>query len=374
MSPMPLLHDDFNRSAVLTTPWTVKTGDTWTATGTRLRVDGTPDTVRRAVIQTVNVYTYLVSVTPRVYEVEAQIIMPTAFSSTANTYAGVVFMSAGANAAFSHYELVWWRDSSNNQRLIWLRRDSTGTASVVGPALGATLATAATVSETHKLTARITVLTAPAAVGVTAYWDGALAYSASAGFVPTLGFSSSDITVTPHYCGLTATVPGPANVSGNPTNPLYFDNFRVRDVNLTGTQAANPPALTLSAEPVLSTSAVGAEDTNSGASLTTRPSYVVEIVDIYRTSEITYDCGISATVARTSRPRRRWHVRWNALDDAEIAIVETLHVDAQGTALTFDFSDPETGQTVRVRAVADWEVTHVSCGVWAAATTIEEVF
>ncbi len=370
---LTLYYDDFNRSGTLSTPFTIQTGATFTMTGTRLRVDGTPATHRRCVIQS-NIYTYLVSVTPRVYEVEAQIIMPSTFSSTADTYAGVVFMSAGANAAFSHYELVWWRDSSNNQRIIWLRRDSTGTASVVGPALGATLATAAAVNETHKLTARITVLTSPAAVGVTAYWDGALAYSASSGFVSTLGFSSSDITATPHYGGLCATVPGPADASGNPLYPLYFDNYRVRDVNAVGTQAANPPVLTLSAEPVLSTSAVGAEDISSGATLSVRPSYVIELTDDYPSTEITYDCGITATVARVSRQRRRWNARWNALDDTDIATIETLAVDAEGTALAFDFEDPETGQTIRVRAVTDWDVTHVSCSVWAASVTLQEVF
>lgn len=381
--------DDFNRtSGAVASPWTVKTGDTWTLTGSQLRVDGTPAPFRRAILQAVDPYSLVTGTTTKSYDVSVDFETPAVYSSTEDAYAGIVFMSAGANAAFSSFEFVWWRDSSGNQRIRWQYRSSAGTLFTLPPVLGYLLtgAQVAAAGSIHTLAVKVsfTVQASNAPITVTGSLDGVQLYGSGIIFPSTLGFSSGNIATTPHYAGLMAQVPGPLGTVGNnhgfpifstdPQYPILFDNFRVRDVGALAVQPVIYPAPTLTTAATLTPISVAAEDDSGAETLTLPHHYTYSVQDQFASTDHPYDAGYVASVARSTRRRRTWALHWDAINTTDRATLLTLSAAVNVRKKAFSWTDPETGEVVLVRIVSEVRTSQIGPAVWAASFDVQEIF
>lgn len=363
--------DDFDRSGSVTPPWTVKTGDTWTLNGYNVIVQGAPSTFRRMVMQQFDPGTRLVATgTLRAYEVEVKVTAPPAFSATEDLYAGITFMSSGANGAASHFEVLWRKIAGGLSTLIFQRRDAAGVVTPMFPFGGVVLPTVA-VNETHTIKVRLAMFD-PFTASVSAYWDGALTIGSVGISNPgtSMGFNGSFLTAT-HYAGLVATVPGPADPNGDPLNYLVFDAFRFRDIQATQSPLTTAPALT--ADPVLSAITVADEDDWVAETLDVQPSYSVALEDQYATAEHRFDGGYVQTVATASARRRRWQLRWNAINSTQRTDLEALEENVGGRRRSFKWTDPETGEEVLVRMTSDLSITLKAPGIWSAGVDVEEL-
>ena len=377
-----LMADDFDQAAgniaSAGTGWTVKTGDTWTLTGTQVRVDAAPSSFRRMELQSMNPYTLLTLSTPRMYEVEVQFVTPSTYSSTEETYAGVTAISAGANAASTSMEARWVRASGGGQTIVVGYR--TSASAVGGPLVGGNVSIASLAEgTTNTLKLRLTFLpTATNAIITFAVsLNSVIAAQGSFIFYSTFGFETANITTTPHYAGLVAYAPGPA--SGPPATPsvmfpIYFDNFRLRDVGNLAEQPVIFPSPSLTSDPTLADLTIVSEDDSAGDSLTVHPSYAIELQDQDQTNEHPYDSGHVATVAQTSKRRRRWDLHWDGLNASRRSTLEALAVTTEGRRKAFSWAEPDTGFTIKVRFGSDLTVSQIAPTVWVARGTLEEVY
>lgn len=171
------------------------------------------------------------------------------------------------------------------------------------------------------------------------------------------------------------------NVSGSltanysiATRHMMFDNLRLVDLN---SALVAPPVDTM---PVLVPSfvtgagiAVSSEDDGGSTTLSLAPDYSQPIEDQYGVSEMKYDSGHTYTRAMYTRRRRAWSLHWEALSPADKSTLETHVTNVKTRFAVFNWVDPETNVTERVRFVSDVRFDRVSFAVWRASAVVEEV-
>ena len=372
--------DEFDRAAgTLTTPWTIRTGDTWKLTGNQVYASDTtpfapsyytpPGVERLAILM--DPYPLLTANTAgaKIMSVQVTITTPPVFSTTYTEEQGIVFLSAGANS-LPHFEVVWSRTTGGTNTIKLYSRASAGRT------LWATLASlsATTVSTVYSLRIEHTILSASNST-LFAYWDAAptAGISISSGFMTTVGFSGNPQTNS-HYVGLYGLSAGLQSTSAGPVfspiNPAYFDDFTVRDTGIESTPIYAEPTLT--ADPTLATIAVQAENDSTGDTFVLRPSYAIQVDQQIESNEHRFDGGYAQSVARASGRRRRWSLWWDALSSAQRSTFITHIATVSGKKKHFAWQDPDTGQGVVVRFTADPVISQVAPSVWSASATVEE--
>ena len=155
---------------------------------------------------------------------------------------------------------------------------------------------------------------------------------------------------------------------------MLFDNIRLVDLN---PAMVTPPVDTM---PVLVPSfvagagvAVSSEDDGGSTTLSLAPDYSQPIEDQYGVSEIKYDSGHTYTRAVYTRRRRAWSLHWEALSPADKSTLETHVTNVKTRFAVFNWVDPETNVTERVRFLSDVRFDRVSFAVWRASAVVEEV-
>ena len=155
---------------------------------------------------------------------------------------------------------------------------------------------------------------------------------------------------------------------------MLFDNVRLVDLN---PALVTPPVDTM---PVLVPSfvtgagiAVSSEDDGGSATLSLAPDYSQPIDDQYGVSEMKYDSGHTYTRAVYTRRRRAWSLHWEALSPADKSTLETHVTNVKTRFAVFNWVDPETNVTERVRFLSDVRFDRVSFAVWRASAVVEEV-
>lgn len=367
--------DDFNRSGTLSTPWTVKSGDAWFLDGYTVRPHGTPSTFRRAVMQTFDPFARVSRSTPPPvyagYQAEVQITAPDAFSATEDLFAGITFMSSGANGVASHFEVVWRKVAASLSSLVFQKRSAAGVVTALFPIGGIVLPTV-NVGEVHTLNVAVTLLDT-ANAQLTARWDSVIYIGVTIPSLSANGFNGSTFTTATHYAGIVATVPGPADSNGNPLYPVRFDNFRFRDVGPDSFQPALNPTPALTADPVLASVTMSDEDDSGAETLDVQPSYVHVYEDQYAAHEHRFDGGYVQTISASSGVRRKFALRWNALSSAQRTTLLTLEAAVEGKRKAFTWVHPETGETLKVRFTTDLVIRQVQPTTWAGEVEAEEV-
>lgn len=166
---------------------------------------------------------------------------------------------------------------------------------------------------------------------------------------------------------------GPNGYTYTTMAPNHFERLRVVDVGALANLTTSTPAYTYPAAPNLVASAVSTESNPSAYTLPVQPSWTQETNDQWAVSTFYSDSGDRVAFPNQTRRRRRWSLKWTALDGSEKAALETLTADVKGRFNTWTWTEPETNLAVSVRFVSDMEFQKIGPSVWAAAATAEEV-
>lgn len=346
---------DFTATGVLGSAWTA-TGGTFTQDGQRAYAT-TPATYSRAVLVAVPAIT---ASTPVKVRYEVDLLLPASFPSTGVVRGGLVFQGGYAH-------LTWTRTSGGASTLFdFYARNAAGTETSYY-----STSVALTAGATYRLRADVTLY--PFAMVVECF------YSADAGATFTALFlSSPSLAVWNAATGqslttlLTAsrTAGIVADVAGL---PAYLDNLRVTDI---GNLATNPtidvaPATT--AFPTLTPYTVSEEDDAGAETLTVQPSYALAVADEWAVTEHPYDGGYVGTVATQSVRRRGWEFFFAALSATDATAIGALRTAVHGTRSTFSWTEPATGESIRIKFVSDIMISLVAPGVYQAEATVREV-
>lgn len=352
---VPVQFRDFSTAGVLGAEWTA-TGGTFTSDGDRA-YPTTPATYSRAVLAATPA---LSASTPIRGRYEADVTLPAAFPSSGVVRAGLVF-------AGGYGHLVWNRASGGGSTLFdfFVRHGTTG----VETSFFST-SVALTAGETYRVRADVTY--AAGALVVQAYYssNGGATFTSLFFSTPSTavwnaasGLSLAAMTASARTGGIVANVAGP---------PAYLDNFRLTDW---GNLADNPtidvaPALT--AFPTLAAYTMSDEDDGTVATLSVQPSYVMAVEDRWVVTEHPFDGGYTARFARQSVRRRAWSFHWDALNASDVVALGTLRATVGGRRSCFSWTEPLTGDAVRVYCESDLSVSLVGPGVWQAEAIVVE--
>lgn len=369
---VPVQFRDFSTAGVLGAEWTA-TGGTFTSDGDMV-APTTPATYSRAVLAATPA---LSASTPIRGRYEVDIRMPVVFPSTGVLRAGLVF-------AGGYGHLVWDRASGGGSTVFdfFVRHGTTG----VETSFFST-SVALTAGETYRVRADVTYLAN--ALVVQAYYsaDGGQTFASLFVSTPSTavwnaasGLSLAAMTASARTGGIVANFVGITTITGfGASTQTYYtpsdaaiDNFRLTDW---GNLADNPtidvaPALT--AFPTLSAYTMSDEDDGTVATLSVQPSYVMAVEDRWSVAEHPFDGGYSARFARQSVRRRAWSFHWDALSASDVVSLGTLRATVGGRRSCFSWTEPLTGDAVRVYCESDLSVSLVAPGVWQAEAIVVE--
>lgn len=367
--------DDFDTPGSLPSPWAVATGGTWTVVSGRVRVDGTPNTYRRAVLTGSSPWPMVTGAatqpSPKRIEIEARVTIPAAFSATQDSIAGVSFWANGANSTLSMVEGFYtYRPSLAAHQVKADIRLAGGSVQGLFPFVSSNIPTPS-VGSTHKLAMRISYFDPIIAI-VRLLWDDVDVGGAQFQLYPSLGFGATP-AIGSFYAAMIASAPGPADASGNPVNPIYFDTFRVRDWGAAAQFDDLFPEPTAAAFPTITHTTVADEIDDSGLTLSIPPQYVITYEDDLPRVSTEFDGGYLETTSRTTRARRRWGWRWEALDSTDRATLVTLFDTAHSRAKTITWSEPDTGAALTVRVTSgSLSTRREGMDVFSVAFDVEE--
>jgi hypothetical protein len=368
-----VLRDDFTTPGALTTPpyTSAVVGSSFVSDGIKVY----PGVVGGAECMQTLVQAFTLSTAGTVVaEYELDVIMPTVWPASAGqSWVGgmALVMPAGVRTGLT----------------FTLKRATTGPVSTYQLHIRGNLASADLLltsggvaafvpDQLYRITAQITFNTT--FLGVVLLIDGTLVYLGSISLAQWNGVTALGTTNFQNAAklmGLFTDIDGAPSI----TNRGYLDRLRLRDQG-SGTTSPDPsPEYTLTAAPDLTPISLVAENPATVLSLTVHPDYTAAPDDQWGSTSTTYDSGHVQSLATQTKRRTRWPMSWSNRNQADRDTLMALHAATTGRVTSFDWTEPETATTHRLRFVGPMQCSMVSRGgdaggrIWTLRSEVEEV-
>jgi len=302
------------------------------------------------------------------YSASVLAIMPSTLPPVGKELEIGVSMLSTLAATSSTYELSYVINSTPLHFLRLIRRDFNAVGATTNKLLLATFTppTPLTAGQSATITLRVIAQT-----NQQFFLQGT--WSVDVGLIFLNYTLSGNVNALAGYCGIFLRQEGPNVGSGSNLSALAgIDNFNVRDERL-GTSQPFFPMPTLATVPVLASASLPVETQPSGT-LTVEPSYALPVHHRVPSREYRAESGHVVTTPFGTKDRRTWEFVWSGLTLSQRNTVEALAHQTFAGEKDFAWTDPETGEVLRLRALEGARIEQPEPNVYVVSMLVEEVF